>query len=64
MTLLEKLIFLKENGIKMNAIAKLSNCSLSTISNWIAGREEPSIHLQRSIETGIEKFLEKMKETM
>lgn len=64
MSLLEKLIFFKNNGVKMNIIAKLSNCSLPTISNWIAGRDEPSIHLQRSIEIGVEKFLKKMKEVM
>lgn len=61
MSLLEKLQYMKENGVGMNAIAKLAGCAPQTISNWMNGRINISIHLQRSIEFAIEEFVKKME---
>lgn len=61
MSLLERLQYMKQNGVNMNAIAKLAGCAQQTLSNWLNGRQEISIHLQRSLEYAIEEFVKKME---
>lgn len=62
MTTFEKLHYMKNNGISMKQIAKLANCAPQTISNWMTGKTEISIHLQRSLECAIVEFKKRLEE--
>lgn len=61
MSLLEKLQYMKKCGVSMRAIAELAGCSAQTVSNWLNGRQEVSVHIQRSLEFAIEEFKKKME---
>lgn len=61
MTTLEKLLYLKDRGVSMTAIAALAKCSKVTLSNWMTGKKEISQHLENSIEYAIRQFVESVE---
>lgn len=62
MTTLEKVLFLKNNGVSITFLAKLAECAPQTLNNWVKGNTTISVRMEKSIIQGIEKFMERMEE--
>lgn len=60
MTTREKVLYLKENGITITHIAKITKCAPQTLNNWIKGERTISARLEEDLEQAIETIVKKI----
>lgn len=61
MTVLEKLNYLKNEGVSISHIAKIANTTPQTVSLWMNGKKNISVHLENSLNCAINEFIKRME---
>lgn len=57
MTTLEKLFYLKEQGVSISHIAKIAKTTPQTVSLWMSGKKNISVHLENSLSCAVQQFV-------
>ena len=61
MTTKEKLQLFIENGISLKTIASFSSYHYTTLSKWLAGKQNISPRAEEAVEKGMNDFVEKLR---
>ena len=64
MTIKEKLQFFIDNGVSLKTIANFSSYHYTTLSKWLAGKQNISPRAEEAVEKGMNDFVEKLKNVL